>query len=312
VAPSGGWSVVPNTYFDHLPRCLSASAYLVVGQILRRTRWGDAVRNDNRDWLSMRQAAMAENLGLTERGVRKALDEAVEMGCLVVRKVGRDLEYACQVDRFPSLKVRKLERSGNPAPGPKAEAAERLPAALTCPQGLECPVDELVQLEDGTLSNKPLLQMKGKSPKHRNNCSGVDGKVKAEHRNNCSAIRPSLRAIAEQFTPRLGVGPPDDILLVIQRVLGDASDEQFAVAVAAKRAKVSGYGLLVRIAQDCAGTADAWKRQHAPAEAEAGDSTAAMGDRAPAPCAFCGGPRDRLGARTCKACGLKIQRGEVA
>jgi len=301
--PAGGYGQFPLSYFDHLPLCLSPMAYVVVGQVLRRTRWGDGAisRDQKRDWCGILQRDFAEKLGITKRCLQKALDEAESAGCLVSRKADKPgrgmarLDYACAVENFLKVPCRKLSRSGNPAPGPKpTEAVETLPVVLACPEGLECRVDQLVQLDDGTLTNEPLMKTKKKQVVKANSCSPTDGKGKPDKANSCSPIRPRVRQIAEQFTPRLGAGPADDILLVIQRVLGNASDEQFATAVAAKAAKVRSYKLLVHIAQDCADTAPAWNRQHASAPArQDGEYT----------CADCGKLRTWRGGCACEAQG---------
>lgn len=261
--PSRGWRVVPDTYFERLPFCLSPAAYIVVGQVLFWTRWGEAARHrdQQRDWFSIRQKAWAEKLKMTEGGLRKALREAEDSGCLVTRTSGgskRELEYSCAVENFAKAPLRELSRCGNPDPrasrGQKPE-----PVAVPCPRELVsiCPLPEMVGLE------RSVLKTQEKDKQHRNSSCGVSKPNKEGHRNSSHGIRPEIRELVESFTPRLGVGPSEEQLRRIEEKLKGASPEQFRLAVQVKCLKtpVTGYGIFELWAEDCARSRSAWERR---------------------------------------------------
>jgi len=271
---SVGYGQFPNSYFSHLFYRVPLFSWAIVGQILYRTRWGEGVVSlqQQAEWFRPDQKKWAEQLGITDRGLRNAVREAG--ACIEERQVGRYVEYRCVVEQFIRMPVRESSRSGNPAPERKTPGQG---ASVPCSADLLaiCPLPELAHLEASELKTK------GKTPQqrnsrsavesargkaHRNSRSAVESARGKAHRNSRSAVRPGIRGIVEQFTARFGVGPGDDVLIEIQRALGDASEEQFAAAVAAKAVKVRSYKFLALIAHECAQTAGAWQRQHGPVE----------------------------------------------
>jgi hypothetical protein len=268
--PSAGWGVYPDTYFDRLPFCLSPAAYIVVGQVLRWTRWGPAARSrdQQRDWFSVRQKAWADKLGWTEGGLRKALSEAEDSGCLVTRKDGKQVEYSCAVDRFALAAYRKLDRSGNPSPGEKDPKPKPVP--VPCSQDLLelCSLPELAGVDCQATGKHP-LKTKGETEEHRNSSCGVcpaaEAKktltVEPEHRNTCYGIRPEIRNIVEGFTAQLGKAPTEPQLGAIEAKLLGASPEQFESLIRIKTPKIRSYAFLVHLAKDCAQSREAWERQ---------------------------------------------------
>ncbi len=291
--PWSDFGQYPHSYFDHLPFCLSPTAYVVVGQILRRTRWGDQVLSRsqggedlNRDWLALRQQDFAERLRITENGLRKALDEAVVSGCLVSRRIDKPgrgpnaarLEYACAVEAFPKAKVREVNRSGNPEPGAKADPkGEPVPVPCSAALAATCPLPKLVEVEVA-----PTLKTKGEVAPYPNTRCGSAGKptpTAVVVADSSPAIRPRLRGILEGFMVKFGRGPSDAEILEIQGDLGGATDEQFEVAAMGAFQRVKSYRYLRPIARECAQTAEAWNRHHARASASGGDQCESCGQR---------------------------------
>jgi hypothetical protein len=270
-AVSAGYSTVPDSYFDHLPKCLSPTAYVVVGQILRRTRWGDPVRLNRPEWARLSIEDMAQRLAVDEKTVRRAFAEAETAGCIESRRSGQHLEYCAKVEAFTRARVREWEPK--PAKTKAAPAAEplRLPVAIACPKGLECPVEELVERQDGTFCNELQPGATGcngrkKGEEQRTIMSGV---VNIGDRTIMSGVpkstplsspRAALRSLVEaRFVERLGTAPPDGLLDQVLTELRGASLEQYAHALDAHQAKVKAWGILPHLAKDCARGRAVWE-----------------------------------------------------
>jgi hypothetical protein len=302
VAP-GGYGQFPLAYFDHVMLCVRPTAVVVIGQVVRWTDWGEgtASRDQQQQWFRMPNRELAKKLRVSERAIEVAYAEAESIGYLVQRKIkepgrGRSaarVEWACVVENFRKGKPRELQRSGNPnaQPSPKRGEAARMPAALTCPKGLECPVDQLVELPDGTLSNRPLLKTKEQGADSPQISSGREKPTSHKSVREDVAIRPRLRAVLERFMVKFGRGPSDAEVLEIQGDLRDAAEEQFEVAAMDAFQRVKSYRYLRPIARECAQTADAWNRQHAAAPSRAERKY---------PCADCGEMRTWDGGCACK------------
>jgi hypothetical protein len=144
---------------------------MLVGQVLKGTKWGPPVRLRLPEWARLSIEETAKWLGLDEKTVRRGFAEAEAVGCISSRRgAGSNLEYRAHVETFPSVPIRewKPREAAKEKPAPKPEAP-RLPAVLVCPKGLDCPVHELVENPDGVLVNLPA-----------SNATPINGRTKGE------------------------------------------------------------------------------------------------------------------------------------
>jgi hypothetical protein len=156
-AASCRWSAIPDSFFDELPSRLSAAAYVVVGQVLRRTRWSDAVQRPCKEWAAFNKEELARQLGVTVRTVFKAFEEAEAAGVLRSRKKGTRCEYSADVEAFSAVQERPPRKLRLVKTEPESEPQKvEAKVSTTCPV-CEAPIvaqGELTESADGVFTGK--------------------------------------------------------------------------------------------------------------------------------------------------------------
>jgi hypothetical protein len=266
---------------------------MLVGQVLKGTKWGPAVRLRLPEWARLSIEETAKWLGLDEKTVRRGFAEAEAVGCISSRRgAGSNLEYRAHVEAFPSVPIRewKPREAAKEKPAPKPEAP-RLPAVLVCPKGLDCPVHELVENPDGVLVNLPASnatpingRTKGEAEGrkcpveaigHRTIMSTGEAKASGGQRTIMSTgelVTPSVSTkaglkalLSARFGARLATAPSEALIEQTLKALKGASLDHFAHVLDQRQAKVTSWGFIPHLAADCAGGKAAWEAAQAPA-----------------------------------------------
>ncbi len=165
---AGKWRTsMPYGFFKKAGRSLSYSALLCVCIINEEQQKPRGKNQDAADWVKLSEQQLAEWIGVTDRAVRKALDEAERcidnsdpanpLGVIRSKPDGKGRVYQVAHDYFRHLPYKEPKKL--PTKAEREEKAKNtgtpVPVSLACPHGKTCPVEEAVQLEDGTVTNRP-------------------------------------------------------------------------------------------------------------------------------------------------------------
>lgn len=255
-------------------------------------------RLDGEEWSRpLTEGEISEYVNQTERHVKRALsalyppqpDDAKlkvaprRLGLVEFNRVGRTNCYRIRQEKLSELPPREARTVTHKE---NRESAASLPAALTCPLGQNCPVEELTERQDGVLVNitgKP-QKTEGHAKKQGTSVSPIDGGKaggkQGEKGTSMSPIAPPpvasndtahrrevLRAGLEaRLIARLAKGPsPHEVERIETALEGACLDQFWAAAEARIRShgrKILGYSYFIPLAQDCARSRHAWDTAH--------------------------------------------------